>query len=81
MLQAMLGLEFDHETRKVLLTNPSLPASAPRLVVRNLVLGDASVDFAVSQEGAAVALQVLRTRGDVQISLQFDASAEHSIGA
>jgi len=81
MLQAMLGLEFDHEGRKVLLTNPSLPASAPRLVIRNLTLGDASVDFAVSQEGAAVGVQVLRTTGDVQISLQFDANARHSIGA
>src|SRR6185312_7460415 len=81
MMQAMLGLEFDHEARKVLLTNPSLPASAPRLVVRNLTLGDASVDFAVSQEGEAVAVQVLRTTGDLQISLLFDANAKHSMGA
>jgi len=81
MLQAMLGLEFDHEARRVLLINPSLPASAGRIIVRNLTLGDANVDFAVSQEGEAVAVQVLRTTGDLQISLLFDANAKHSMGA
>jgi glycogen debranching enzyme len=81
MLQAMLGLQFDHEARRVLLVNPSLPASAGRIIVRNLTLGDANVDFAVSQDGEAVAVQVLRTTGDLQISLLFDANAKHSIGA
>jgi glycogen debranching enzyme len=81
MLQAMLGLEFDHEARRVLLINPSLPASAGRIIVRNLTLGDANIDFAVSQDGEAVAVQVLRTTGDVQISLLFDPKAKHSMGA
>ena len=81
MLQAMLGLQFDHEARRVLLVNPSLPASAGRIIVRNLTLGDANVDFAVSQDGEAVAVQVLRTTGELQISLLFDANAKHSIGA
>jgi glycogen debranching enzyme len=75
MLQTMLGLEFDHATRRILLINPSPPASAGRIVVRNLTLGDASIDFALSQEGNAVSVQVLRTRGDLQISLLFDANA------
>ena len=53
MLQAMLGLEFDHEARRVVLVNPCLPASAGRIIVRNLTLGDANIDFAVSQDGEA----------------------------
>jgi hypothetical protein len=63
------------------LINPCLPASAGRIIVRNLTLGDASIDFAVSQDGEAAAVQVLRTTGDLQISLLFDANAKPSIGA
>ena len=75
MLQAMLGLEFDHAARRVLLINPCLPASAGRVVVRNLSIGDANVDFAVWRDGEAVSMQVLRIAGDLQISLHFNAGA------
>jgi len=47
--------------------------------VRNLTLAQASIDFAISQEGKAVSVQVLRTRGDLQISLLFDANAERQL--
>jgi hypothetical protein len=80
MLQAMLGLRFDHAARRILLINPAPPASAGRIIVRNLTLGDASIDFALCQDGNAVSVQVLRTRGDLQISLLFDANAEHQLG-
>jgi glycogen debranching enzyme len=72
MLQAMLGLQFDHEARRVLLINPTLPASADRITIRNLGLADARVDFALCQDGDAVSVQVLRTTGEVQISMIFD---------
>ena len=74
MLQAMLGLQFDYEARRITLVDPYLPASAGRIVVRNLALGDAKIDFAVWQEGEGVSVQVLRTIGDLQISLLFDAN-------
>ena len=80
MLQTMLGLQFDHATRRILLINPSPPPSAGRIVVRNLALADASIDFALSQDGSAVSVQVLRTRGDLQISLLFDANAGRQMG-
>ena len=73
MLQAMLGLEFDFEARRVVLVDPCLPASAGRITVRNLALGDARIDFAVCQDGEGVSVQVLRTIGDLQISMLFDA--------
>jgi glycogen debranching enzyme len=76
ILQAMLGLEFDPQSRKVVLTNPSLPASAGRIIVRNLTLGNATIDFAVSQDGDAVSVQVLRRTDDLQVSLLFDGSAK-----
>jgi len=80
MLQTMLGLQFDYAARRILLVNPSPPPSAGRIIVRNLRLADASIDFALSQDGSAVSVQVLRTRGDLQISLLFDANAERQSG-
>ena len=38
-----------------------------------LSLAGASVDFVVRQDGEAISLQVLRTRGDLQVSLVFNA--------
>ena len=79
MLQTMLGIQFDPAARRVVLVNPSLPLSAGRVIVRNLTLGQASIDFAMSQEGNAVSVQVLRRCGDLQISLLFDANAERQL--
>ena len=79
MLQTMLGIQFDPGARRVVLVNPSLPLSAGRVIVRNLTLAEASIDFAMSQEGNAVSVQVLRRRGDLQISLLFDANAERQL--
>jgi glycogen debranching enzyme len=77
MLQALLGLEFDAEARRVLLVNPLLPATAGRIIVRNLALGDARLDFALRQDGDRVLLEVLRTTGGLQVSLLFDADGAH----
>ncbi|HWB47366.1 MAG TPA: glycogen debranching N-terminal domain-containing protein [Hyphomicrobiaceae bacterium] len=75
LLQSMLGLEFDLAARRIRLVNPSVPPSAGVITIRNLRLGDASTDFAVRQDGEAISLQVLRTRGDLQVSLDFDSKA------
>ncbi len=76
MLQAMLGLEFDCAARRVLLVNPCLPASAGRIIVRNLALGEANIDFALCRDGDGVSVQVLRLTGDLQISLLFNVTAK-----
>jgi glycogen debranching enzyme len=75
LLQSMLGLEFDLAARRIRLINPSVPASAGEITIRNLRLGEASTDFAVRQDGEAISLQVLRTTGDLQVSLDFDSRA------
>jgi glycogen debranching enzyme len=79
MLQTMLGIQFDPAAKRIVLVNPSLPLAAGRVIVRNLALAEASIDFAMSQEGNAVSVQVLRTRGELQISLLFDANAERQL--
>ena len=72
ILQAMLGLEFDHDARKVLLVNPCLSPSVGQLTVRNLALGGASIDFAVRQSGEAVTVDMKRSTGDLQLALVMD---------
>jgi len=74
LLQAMLGLAFDHNARRIELINPTVPAFVGEIVIRNLRLGSATADFAVRQDGGAISLQVLRATPGLQVSLVFDPS-------
>jgi glycogen debranching enzyme len=78
LLQSMLGLEFDPAARQIRLINPSVPTCAGEIIIRNLSLGESSADIAVRQDGEAVSLQVLRTSGDLQVSLAFDSNARQN---
>ena len=80
MIQSLLGLEFDHGAREIRLVRPFVPAFVGDITVRNLRLADASVDFVVRQDGEGIALQVLRVRGDVQVSLLLDDRRHHAPG-
>jgi glycogen debranching enzyme len=75
MLQALLGLEFDPEGRRILLVNPCLPASTSTVTIRNLTLAGASADIVVRQDGRAVSLEVLRAAGDLHAALVLHAGA------
>jgi glycogen debranching enzyme len=75
LLQSMLGLEFDYPARQIRLVNPKVPESAGDIIIRNLSLGGASADLAIRQDGRSISLQVMRTRGDLQVSLVFDQNA------
>ena len=72
LLQSMLGLEFDPHGRQIRLVNPMVPEFAGDIIIRNLSLGAASADLAIRQHGRTVSLQVLRTRGDLHVSLVFN---------
>jgi glycogen debranching enzyme len=74
LLQAMLGLAFDHAACRIELINPTVPAFVGDIVIRNLRLGDASADLVVRQEGGAISLQVLRATPGLQVYLVFDRS-------
>ena len=69
LLEAALGLEFDAERGEIRLRNPRLPAFLNEVVLRELHLGPSSVDLRVSRHGDEVALEVLRTRGRIQVSI------------
>jgi glycogen debranching enzyme len=69
LLEAALGLEFDAERGEIRLRNPRLPAFLNEVVLRELQLGPSSVDLRVSRHGDEVSLEVLRTRGRIQVSI------------
>ena len=69
LLEAALGLEFDAGRGEIRLRNPRLPEFLNEVVLRDLRLGPSSVDLRVSRHGEEVSLEVLRTRGQIQVSI------------
>jgi glycogen debranching enzyme len=69
LLEAALGIEFDAARSEIRLRNPHLPAFLNEVMLRDLQLGDSSVDLRISRHGDDVALEVLRTRGQIQVSI------------
>ncbi|RTL62354.1 MAG: amylo-alpha-1,6-glucosidase [Hyphomicrobiales bacterium] len=69
MLQGLLGLEFDPAAHEIRLVQPVVPELAGEVTIRNLHLGDATIDFRVQRRNDAVALEVLRVRGEVRLSM------------
>jgi glycogen debranching enzyme len=69
LLEAALGLEFDAQRGEIRLRNPRLPAFLNEVVLRDLRLGASSVDLRVRRHGEEVSLEVLRTRGKIQVSI------------
>ncbi len=72
LIQSMLGLEFRPGDGEIRLVNPVVPRMAGAITLRNVRLGSASADFTVRPSPGGVALEVLRTRGNLRISLVVD---------
>jgi glycogen debranching enzyme len=69
LLEAALGLEFDASHGEIRLRNPRLPVFINDVVLRDLQLGTSSVDLRVRRHGDDVSLEVLRTRGQIRVSI------------
>jgi len=69
LLEAALGLEFDTARGEIRLRNPRLPDFLNEVVVRDLRLGASSVDLRLRRHNGEVSLEVLRTRGQIQVSI------------
>ncbi len=69
LLEAALGLEFDASRGEIRLRDPRLPAFLNEVLVRDLQLGPSSVDLRLRRHGDDVSLEVLRTRGQIQVSI------------
>jgi glycogen debranching enzyme len=69
-LAACLGVGFDPARRAVTFTNPVLPDFIQWLKLRNIPLGDATIDIVLHRaEAGAVAMAVLNRRGDIQATM------------
>jgi glycogen debranching enzyme len=71
LLEAALGLELDAERGEIRLRNPRLPAFLNEVILRELRLKDASVDLRIRRHGDDVSLEVLRKRGQIQVSIEL----------
>ena len=69
LLQAALGLELDPAANEVRLRSPRLPKFLDEVILRNLHVGDSSVDIAVRRHGENVSLSVLKTQGMIEVSV------------
>jgi glycogen debranching enzyme len=71
LLEASLGLQFDPIANEIRLRNPRLPEFLDEVVLRNLRLREASVDLKVNRHDTEVSVEILRRRGEVQVSVVF----------
>jgi glycogen debranching enzyme len=69
MLEAALGLEFDAGRAEIRLRNPRLPAFLNEVVLRDLQLAESTVDLRIRRHGDDVSMEVLRRRGQIQVSI------------
>src|SRR5947199_228103 len=69
LLEAALGLEFDAARGEIRLRDPHLPEFLNEVLLRDLRLGPSSVDLRVRRHGDEVSLEVVRTRGQIQVSI------------
>ena len=69
LLEAALGLEFDAARGEIRLRDPHLPDFLNEVLLRDLRLGPSSVDLRVRRHGDEVSLEVVRTRGQIQVSI------------
>ena len=71
LIEAALGLQFDHYAGEIRLIDPCLPEFLEELVIRNLQLRGSSVDLRVHRRGKEISLEVLRRQGQIQVSVVF----------
>ena len=71
LLQASLGLEFDQERNEILLREPRLPAFLEEVTLRNLHLGQSTVDLMLRRHDNDVSIQVLRNDGQIRIAAVY----------
>jgi glycogen debranching enzyme len=67
LLQACMGLEIRAPERKLLLTNPALPAELDHLRIEGLRIMDATVDLLLQRHAHGIAVEVLRKNGDIEV--------------
>jgi len=71
LLQSCLGLEFDPDRKEIRLRNPRLPSFLEEVTLRNLRLGQSTIDLMVRRHEHGVSLQVLRNEGHIALATVY----------
>jgi glycogen debranching enzyme len=67
LLQASMGLSIDAINNQIVLTHPVLPDFLEQVRVRNIAVGNASVDLMLFRSGNTVAVTVERRSGTADV--------------
>jgi glycogen debranching enzyme len=67
LLQACLGLTFDPLTQEIQFRNPQLPPFLETVEIRDLCIGDATVDLILQRYPNNVGINILRKAGEVRV--------------
>ncbi|MFZ0594707.1 MAG: amylo-alpha-1,6-glucosidase [Bryobacteraceae bacterium] len=67
VLQACLGISIDAKESRVYLRHTALPEAIAQVQIRNLKIGDASIDLAFYRHKESVGVDVFRRTGDVEV--------------
>jgi hypothetical protein len=69
MIQALLSIEFQPAAKEIRFRNPRLPPSIDQLILRQFNMSGAVVDIELQRSGTHVSMRVLRSAGEVQVSM------------
>ncbi|MEJ0084180.1 MAG: glycogen debranching N-terminal domain-containing protein [Pseudomonadota bacterium] len=70
LLQSVLGISIDALDRQIVLAHPVVPEGFDEIRVRNLEVGEASVDFTVRRNGGSVSVSVERREGKLDLVIR-----------
>jgi glycogen debranching enzyme len=71
LLRASLGLEFNPDRNEILLHKPQLPTFLDEVTLRNLRLGQSTVDLRLRRHGSDVSLEVVRNEGEIRVAAVY----------
>src|SRR5216684_1019845 len=67
LVKSCLGLSVEGKSGRVVLAKPVLPPELDRLSITNLAVGDALVDLNLFRQGQAIAVTVVRQKGEAEV--------------
>ena len=67
LLEASLGLQFNHAQKEIRFENPVLPPFVDRVHLQSLRLGSSKVDILLRRHASDVAVNVTTRSGDAKI--------------
>jgi glycogen debranching enzyme len=67
LVKSCLGLSVEGKSGRVVLAKPVFPPELDRLSITNLAVGDALVDLNLFRQGQAIAVTVVRQKGEVEV--------------